>query len=45
VGLSYALNRNWSLHADYDYVPIKTGVGSQGKGHVNMWSVGAVYHF
>jgi outer membrane autotransporter protein len=45
LGLSYALNRNWSLRADYDYVPIKTGIGSKGNGHVNMWSVGAAYHF
>jgi len=45
VGLSYALNRNWSLHADYDYVPIKTWSGSNANGHVNMWSAGAAYHF
>jgi opacity protein-like surface antigen len=45
VGLSYALNRNWSLRADYDYVPIKTSSGSKSDGHVNMWSVGTAYHF
>ena len=45
LGLSYALNRNWSLRADYDYVPIKTTSGSRGNGHVNMWTAGAAYHF
>ena len=44
LGLSYALNRNWSLQADYDYFPVKVS-SNQGKGHINMLSVGAAYHF
>jgi opacity protein-like surface antigen len=44
VGLSYALGRNWSAHADYDYVPVKYA-DETGNSHVNMWSVGVSYHF
>lgn len=44
AGLSYALNRNWSLHGDYDYVPVKYS-NETGNSHVNMWSLGASYHF
>lgn len=44
LGLSYSLDGNWSLRADYDYLPIKAD-RPNGKGHVNMWSLGAAYHF
>ncbi len=44
VGLSYALTGNWSLHGDYDYVPVKYALGT-GNSHVNMWSLGTSYHF
>lgn len=44
AGLSYALNRNWSLRTDFDFIPVKVS-SSGGNGHVNMWSVGAAYHF
>jgi len=44
AGLSYALNRSWTMHADYDYVPVKYA-DETGNSHVNMWSVGAAYHF
>ena len=39
LGLSYALNKQWALHADYDYLPTKF------TNHLNMWSVGASYRF
>ncbi len=44
VGLSYALNGNWALHADYDFVPVRYSAET-GNSHVNMWSLGASYHF
>lgn len=42
-GLAYAITRDWSLHADYDYLPIS--FASDGNSHVNLYSLGAAYHF
>lgn len=44
VGLAYALNPNWKLHADFDYIPVSYG-SARDKNHLNVWSVGASYHF
>lgn len=44
AGMSYALNANWSLHVDYDFVPVKYSEET-GHSHVNMWSLGASYRF
>jgi len=44
LGLSYAVNRNWSLRMDYDRIPVKYS-SPAGNGQINMWSVGAAYHF
>jgi opacity protein-like surface antigen len=43
LGLSYALDKNWSLHGDWLHVPVKLGAGD--KTSVNMYSVGLGYGF
>ncbi|MBB5370317.1 MULTISPECIES: outer membrane protein [unclassified Janthinobacterium] len=43
LGAAYALNKNWSLHLDWDRVPVKYS-GSQ-KTKADMFSLGASYRF
>ena len=43
LGLSYALDKNWSLHGDWLHVPVKLGAGD--KTSVDMYSVGVGYGF
>src|SRR5450830_1490385 len=43
LGTAYALNKNWSLHLDWDRVPVKYS-GSQ-KTKADMFSLGASYRF
>ncbi|NYE63039.1 opacity protein-like surface antigen [Duganella sp. 1224] len=43
LGLSYALDKHWSLHGDWLHVPVKLGAGD--KTSVNMYSVGVGYGF
>jgi outer membrane immunogenic protein len=43
IGTAYALNKNWSLHLDWDRVPVKYS-GSQ-KTKADMFSLGASYRF
>lgn len=44
VGMAYALDKNWSLNADWNYVPVKFSDKGKNNG-VNMFSLGAAYHF
>ena len=44
LGMSYALDKNWTVTADVDRVKADTAFGS-GHRHVNMWSVGVRYKF
>ncbi|MES2149598.1 MAG: outer membrane beta-barrel protein [Pseudomonadota bacterium] len=43
LGVSYALNKNVSLHADWDHLPVKFSASQSAK--VNLFSVGATYSF
>ena len=43
VGAAYALNKNWSLHLDWDRVPVK--YNSKQTTKVDMFSLGASYRF
>ena len=43
IGAAYALNKNWSLHLDWDRVPVKYSTRQTGK--VDMFSLGASYRF
>ena len=43
TGLSYAIDRNWSLNADWNYLPAR--MGKAAKSNLNVFSVGAAYHF
>lgn len=43
IGTAYALNPNWSLHLDWDRVPVKYNGSQQTK--VDMFSLGASYRF
>ncbi|WGG50229.1 outer membrane protein [Rugamonas sp. DEMB1] len=42
-GLAYALDKNWSLKADWNYLPVKFGKAESS--NLNTFSVGAAYHF
>lgn len=44
LGAAYALDKNWSLHADLDYFP-KAKFSENQSSRVNMFSLGASYHF
>jgi outer membrane immunogenic protein len=43
LGLAYALDKNWSLKADWNYQPVK--FGKSGNTNLNTFSLGAAYHF
>ena len=43
IGTAYALNQNWSLHLDWDRVPVKYNDKQTTK--VDMFSLGASYRF
>lgn len=43
LGAAYALNQNWSLHLDWDRVPVK--YSSKQTTKVDMFSLGASYRF
>ena len=43
IGTAYALNPKWSLHLDWDRVPVKYNGSQQTK--VDMFSLGASYRF
>ena len=43
IGAAYALNQNWSLHLDWDRVPVK--YNSKQTSKVDMFSLGASYRF
>ncbi|MFA6066966.1 hypothetical protein AKG95_26510 [Janthinobacterium lividum] len=43
IGTAYALNQNWSLHLDWDRVPVKYNDKQTSK--VDMFSLGASYRF
>ena len=43
IGTAYALNQNWSLHLDWDRVPVK--YNSKQTTKVDMFSLGASYRF
>ena len=43
IGTAYALNQNWSLHLDWDRVPVKYSTRQTTK--VDMFSLGASYRF
>ncbi len=43
IGAGYALDKNWSLHVDWDRVPVKFSDAQ--RTNVNMFTVGASYHF
>ena len=43
IGAAYALNQNWSLHLDWDRVPVK--YSSKQTTKVDMFSLGASYRF
>lgn len=43
IGAAYALNKNWSLHLDWDRVPVKYSTKQTTK--VDMFSLGASYRF
>ena len=43
IGAAYALNQNWSLHLDWDRVPVKYSTRQTTK--VDMFSLGASYRF
>ncbi|MDN2711208.1 porin family protein [Janthinobacterium sp. SUN118] len=43
IGTAYALNKNWSLHLDWDRVPVK--YSSKQTTKVDMFSLGASYRF
>ena len=43
IGTAYALNQNWSLHLDWDRVPVK--YNSKQTSKVDMFSLGASYRF
>lgn len=43
TGLSYAIDRNWALNADWNYLPAR--MGKAAKSNLNVFSVGAAYHF
>jgi opacity protein-like surface antigen len=43
LGASYALDRNWSLHADWLRTPVKLGAAD--KTSVNLYSLGLGYDF
>ena len=43
IGAAYALNNNWSLHLDWDRVPVK--YNSKQTTKVDMFSLGASYRF
>ena len=43
IGAAYALNKNWSLHLDWDRVPVK--YNSKQTTKVDMFSLGASYRF
>lgn len=43
TGLSYALDSHWALNADWNYLPAR--MGKAAKSNLNVFSVGAAYHF
>ncbi|MES2116914.1 MAG: outer membrane beta-barrel protein [Pseudomonadota bacterium] len=43
LGLSYAIDRHWALNADWNYLPAR--LGKADKSNLNVFSVGAAYHF
>lgn len=43
LGLAYALDKNWSLNADWNFQPVK--FGKSGNTNLNTFSLGAAYHF
>jgi opacity protein-like surface antigen len=43
TGLSYAIDPHWALNADWNYLPAH--MGKAAKSNLNVFSVGAAYHF
>lgn len=43
TGLSYAIDKHWALNADWNYLPAR--MGKAAKSNLNVFSVGAAYHF
>jgi hypothetical protein len=43
LGVSYAVDKNWSLNADWDRLPVR--VPDSKRAHTNLFSLGASYAF
>lgn len=43
LGMSHAVNSNWSVHADWNYIPVS--LGRSGKTEMDQYSLGARYTF
>jgi outer membrane protein W len=43
AGVSYAINKNWSINADLDRLPVK--YNDKEKANIDFFTVGGAYHF